>query len=250
MSFENIWSTFQFDSTRPRIIDSLKEQAELLSSSTQGVLYAEVNQTDAFSDETGELGIIYDFNVYAPYLGNRRLKIFTVAEEPLNILLIDRVCKGPRIKCDNIVHLISEMKKLIGTPKIQEALQIFYNESLSERNHFSSLTNSAEEWARIIERDFYITYFPQSVKVSLKDKTEYHGYFQPFQDAAELRKQNKFRFVQWNDAGRLKSEYLAKGSMNHEFSVIVDCAQVENIEMTIPKEFQDSLRNRDNWNRN
>lgn len=245
MSFENIWSTFQFDANRPRIIDALREQAELLSSSTQGILYAEVNQTDAFSEETGELGVIYDFNVYAPYLGNRRLKIFSVAEEPLNIWLLDRISKGPKVKCDNIVHLISEIKKLIATPKTQEALQIFYNESLGEKKHFSSLTNSAEEWARIIVRDFYITYFPQSVKVTLKDNTEYHGYFQPFRDADELRAQNKFRFVRWNDAGKLKAEYLTTGTMNEQFSVIVDCALVENIEMTIPVEFQNALRNRD-----
>ena len=236
MENNNPWSKIKFDKNTPSVLSELKRFAEELADETDGLLYAEVNPIDAYNEQTFELGIVYNFHVYAPYLANLRILLFTVAEENNKITLINRLTNG-REETKTLIALIPKIDALIASDEVKKQLANLYSSSYEVKSVEPKETRQGEKWARAIERDFAVTYWPQSVKVSMKNGTTYHGYFQNFSDFDTLKKDFKFRFVRWNDAKQLRDEYSETNKMNEKYSVVIDCAEVEKIEIEIPEEF-------------
>lgn len=244
MEDKNIWSNLKFTDSSPNLLWELKRQAEQLGETTGGILNAEVKPIDAYDELTGNLGIIYNFYVEAPYLGNYRVLLFTVAEVDKRLIFIDRTVSNEKYETTSIIDLINKIEKYITQAEVANKLSNLYSSSLEikETRHRNILPG--EEWARRIERDFFITYFPQSVRVDLKDGTRYEGSFQSFEDSDELKKELKFRFVRWNDLGKLREEYQRTLKNNPEHSVIIDCREIRHIEIHIPPEFLNALNTR------
>ena len=130
MEQTNIWDKVTFDRESPNLFKELKKQAQLLADKTEGVLYAEVNPVDAYDEATLELGIVYNFYVYAPYLGNIRTLFFTVVEVGSKIILIDRINKTGKLEVQSIEELIRKIEDLISKDEASITLSNLFASSM------------------------------------------------------------------------------------------------------------------------
>lgn len=130
MAKKNIWDKLTFYNSSPNILKELKNQAQLLADKTQGVLYGEVNPVDAYDESTLELGIVYNFYIYAPYLGNIRTLFFTVVEVGKKIILVDRINNTEKVVAENAEDLISKIEKIISNGEASRLLSNLYTSSI------------------------------------------------------------------------------------------------------------------------
>jgi hypothetical protein len=89
----NIWKNIDFEDTKDNPLKFLKEQAELLNSNTNQILEGEVSVTEAFDKDNNEVVLVYQFYVYAPFLGNFRVNLFNVLQpnKPYPVHIADLV---------------------------------------------------------------------------------------------------------------------------------------------------------------
>ena len=92
---------------------------------------------------------------------------------------------------------------------------------------------SIEERINEIEQKYMVTYKFLTL-VSCKNNVAHHGYFQQFDDYFELRKINKFRFIPIQNAIPFREENERTGTLNKAYSIIINVADIENIEQETP----------------
>lgn len=82
-------------------------------------------------------------------------------------------------------------------------------------------------WKEKIDRDFKVsdTRYGKGTWVLTKSQS-LHGYFKDFDDAHELKEQDKFRFVIYANQQELKNSLQETGQYNLELTHIVDCNEV------------------------
>ena len=232
MKENNIWNNINFDKEGANILWELKRQAELLSEKTDGILYAEVNPIDAYDEKSAELAIIYNFHVCAPFLGNLRTLFFTVAELKDSIKLIDRIGTNGILEVKTMLELISGIEKLISSDETKRQLSNLFSSSIEIKTINQKKKRPGEEWAKIIEKDFFVTHSPYSTSVKLKGGKTYEGYFQTFDDWILLKEKLKFRFIEFNKAVDFMKAHADNKSDSKSYSIIIDCAEVEDIKLT------------------
>lgn len=130
MKKQNVWENLKLDKNKPNILKELREQAQLLADKTEGILYAEVNPVDAYDEKTLELAIVYNFYIYAPYLGNIRTLIFTVGEVGDKIKLVDRIGDKGISDPQSIDDLINKIGDIISGRECNELITNLYASSL------------------------------------------------------------------------------------------------------------------------
>lgn len=130
MAKTNIWDKLNFDKESPNLLKELNNQAQLLADKTEGILYGEVNPVDAYDESTVELGIVYNFYVYAPYLGNIRKLLFTVVEVGTKIILVDRINNSRKLEVNSADDLITKIETIISTGEAATLLSNFYSSSI------------------------------------------------------------------------------------------------------------------------
>ena len=130
MAKTNIWDKLNFDKESPNLLKELNNQAQLLADKTEGILYGEVNPVDAYDESTVELGIVYNFYVYAPYLGNIRKLLFTVVEVGTKIILVDRINNSRKLEVNSADDLIAKIETIISTGEAATLLSNFYSSSI------------------------------------------------------------------------------------------------------------------------
>ena len=134
MAAINIWNHLNLEPQHPNLLQELKKQADLLATKTNGVLYCEVNPLDAYNEQSQEVGVFYNFYIYAPYLGNIRRLLFTVVEDGEKLILLDKISNSPKIKVDTITDLMKDIEKIIATREVSELISNFYNSSLQTKS--------------------------------------------------------------------------------------------------------------------
>jgi hypothetical protein len=130
MAKTNIWDKLKFDKESPNLFKELNNQAQLLADKTEGILYGEVNPVDAYDESTLELGIVYNFYVYAPYLGNIRTLLFTVVEVGKKIILVDRINNSGKLEANSADDLINKIENIISTGEAATLLSNLYSSSI------------------------------------------------------------------------------------------------------------------------
>jgi hypothetical protein len=130
MENHSIWETLDLKKDSPNVFRELKKQAESLADKTEGLLYAEVNPIDAYEEPTMDLGVVYNFYVYAPYLGNFRSMLFTVVEVRNKIYIIDRINRGEKREVSSIRDLITTMNEIISSTEVSKLISNLYASSL------------------------------------------------------------------------------------------------------------------------
>jgi|ERR1700722_921653 len=130
MENHSIWETLDLKKDSPNVFKELKKQAESLADKTEGLLYAEVNPIDAYEEPNMDLGVVYNFYVYAPYLGNFRSMLFTVVEVRDKIYVVDRINRTEKKEVDNIGGLIDIMNGIISSTEVSKLISNLYASSL------------------------------------------------------------------------------------------------------------------------
>ena len=130
MKTQNVWDNLNFDENKPNILKVLKGQAQLLADKTKGILYAEVNPVDAFDENTFDMAIVYNFYVFAPYLGNIRTLIFTVGEVSNKIILVDRIGDKGKSTPQSIDDLVNKIGDIISGNECSSLITSLYASSL------------------------------------------------------------------------------------------------------------------------
>lgn len=130
----SIWDKITFDKSKANLLKELKNQAQLLADRTDGILYAEVNPVDAYDETTLELGIVYNFYIYAPYLGNIRTLFFTVVEVGKKIILVDRINNKGKIEAASVDDLIKKIETTIAEGEAAQILSNLYASSIEVKS--------------------------------------------------------------------------------------------------------------------
>ena len=130
MEQHNIWEALDLSKDIPNVYKELKKQADILADKTSGILYAEVNPVDAYDEATLDLGVVYNFYIYAPYLGNFRSMLFTVIEVGSKIFILDRINRSEKKDANDINDLITEINKIISSPEVSKLISNLYASSL------------------------------------------------------------------------------------------------------------------------
>jgi hypothetical protein len=130
MEKTNIWDKLTFSKESPNLLKELKNQAELLADKTEGVLYGEVNPVDAYDDANLEMGIVYNFYIYAPYLGNIRKLLFTVIEIGKKIILVDKINNTGKVQVESVDGLIHKIENIISSGEASTLLSNLYSSSV------------------------------------------------------------------------------------------------------------------------
>lgn len=132
---KNIWDNINFSDKKENTLKLLNKQAEELSDKTGGILLTEVNPIDAYEEQAFELGVIYNFYVYAPFLGNVRVLLFTVFErgKEMKLQIIDKVNNSAIVDIEDHDKLIDEIENIIKTVKVSEFLSNWYTASIEAR---------------------------------------------------------------------------------------------------------------------
>jgi|688.fasta_scaffold758026_2 hypothetical protein len=130
MAKTNIWDKLKFDKKSPNLLKELNSQAQHLADKTEGILYGEVNPVDAYDESTFELGIFYNFYVYAPYLGNIRTLLFTVVEVGKKIILVDRINNSGKLEATSADDLIAKIEDIISNDEAATLLTNLYSSSI------------------------------------------------------------------------------------------------------------------------
>jgi len=130
MKQHDIWETLDLNKDIPNVYKELKQQADILADKTSGILYAEVNPVDAYDESTLDLGVVYNFYIYAPYLGNFRSMLFTVIEVGSKIFILDRINRSEKKEASDIGDLIDKIDKIISSPEVSKLISNLYTSSL------------------------------------------------------------------------------------------------------------------------
>lgn len=132
---ESIWDNIKFDSDKPNVLKTLREQAQQLADRTGGILYAEVTPVDAYEERTLSLGVVYNFYVIAPFLANLRQALFTVVEQggKRELVLVDKINETKPINVNNIDELISQIEGIIKSERVTGLITDLYASSMEAR---------------------------------------------------------------------------------------------------------------------
>jgi hypothetical protein len=130
MKHHTIWDSLDLKKDSPNVFKELKNQAENLADKTEGILYAEVNPVDAYDEITMDLGVVYNFYIYAPYLGNYRKILFTVVEVKDKILIKDKINSSDTKEAGNIEDLIIKINEIISSKEVTKLISNLYASSL------------------------------------------------------------------------------------------------------------------------
>lgn len=134
MEKHDIWETLDLSKNTPNVYKELKNQAEILADKTGGILYAEVNPIDAQEEPTMDLGVVYNFYIYAPYLGNFRSMLFTVVEVRNKIYIIDRINQGEKKEANNIKDLIFNINNIVSSREVSKLISNLYASSIEVKS--------------------------------------------------------------------------------------------------------------------
>jgi hypothetical protein len=127
----NIWDKIDLKDSKDNPLKFLKEQAELLNSKTDQILEAEVVLTEAFDQESDEMVLIYQFYVYAPFLGNFRVNLFNVVQpnKPYPIHIKDRVTNSEKVSANSFDDFVEKINKILEKPDVQNLIKSLYTQS-------------------------------------------------------------------------------------------------------------------------
>ena len=100
-------------------------------------------------------------------------------------------------------------------------------------NLFPKTEMTAQTISQRIEHEFSITHSPTITRVTMKNKTLYYGYFQHFDDYAELRKNYQYRFIPATNAMAFIQEREKTGKLNPQHSIILDAGQIKDIDLVL-----------------
>jgi hypothetical protein len=136
----NIWDKIDFEDSKDNPLKFLKEQAELLNTKTAQVLEAEVVLTEAFDQESDEMVLIYQFYVYAPFLGNFRVNLFNVVQpnKPYPIHIKDRVTNSDKVSAKDFDDFVKVINAILDKPDVQNLIKSLYTQSTSVDKKTSS----------------------------------------------------------------------------------------------------------------
>ncbi len=93
---------------------------------------------------------------------------------------------------------------------------------------------SIEERINDIEHKYMVTYRFLTL-VTCKNNVAHHGYFQQFDDYTELKKLHKYRFIPVQNAIPFREENDRTGKLNKKYSIIINLADIEDIEQQTPE---------------
>lgn len=134
MTKKNIWDNIEFDKNpETTIAKILNEQSDQFADTTEGILHNKVEAVDTYirtdtQTKDIEIGVIYNFYVYAPYLGNMRVLLFSIAEFPDKVYFIDRVNNSEK-KTTSVDNLVSDIEKFILHSEVSTLLRNLYTSS-------------------------------------------------------------------------------------------------------------------------
>lgn len=134
MAKKNVWDKIKFDSegesTIPKIIN---EQLEQLADNADGLLFAKLEALDTYlTIDKPELGVVYNANLFAPYLGNIRLQLFTVIEIADIVYFVDRINNTEKEQIQE-TDLIPRIEKFVENEVVSTFLKNFYDKSKEVR---------------------------------------------------------------------------------------------------------------------
>jgi len=129
----NIWKNIDFEDTKDNPLKFLKEQAELLNSNTNQILEGEVSVTEAFDKDNNEVVLVYQFYVYAPFLGNFRVNLFNVLQpnKPYPVHITDLVSKSEKVTAKDFDEFVKQIEQILKKPDTQNLLKTLYSQSTS-----------------------------------------------------------------------------------------------------------------------
>lgn len=129
----NIWDKIDFEDSKDNPLKFLKEQAELLNTKTAQILEAEVVLTEAFDQESDEMVLIYQFYIYAPFLGNFRVNLFNVLQpnKPYPIQIKDRVTNSVKVSAKDFDDFVKAINAILDKPDVQNLIKSLYIQSTS-----------------------------------------------------------------------------------------------------------------------
>jgi hypothetical protein len=127
----NIWDKIDLEDSKDNPLGFLKEQAELLNTTTSQVLEAEVVLTEAFDQESDEMVLIYQFYVYAPFLGNFRVNLFNVVQpnKPYPIQIKDKVTNSSKVSAKDFGEFVNAVNSILEKPDVQNLIKSLYSQS-------------------------------------------------------------------------------------------------------------------------
>lgn len=90
------------------------------------------------------------------------------------------------------------------------------------------------ELTKLVEEAHAFAHQPYVAHVICKNGVSHYGYFHPFDDFYELKRQNRYRFVTRHnmDSPRNVNSYDGKPELNH--SLILDLEDILSIEFVLP----------------
>lgn len=134
MAKKNVWDKIKFGSQNESNIPKvLNDQLDLLADSADGLLFAKLEAVDTYLDISNPvLGVVYNANLYAPYLGNIKLKLFTVVEISDKIYFVDRINNTAKEEIQES-DLIPRIEKFIENEMVATFLKNFYDKSIEMR---------------------------------------------------------------------------------------------------------------------
>ena len=77
---------------------------------------------------------MYNFYVYAPYLGNIRALFFTIVEVGKRIMLVDKINATGKIEAASIDDLISKIEGIISTGEASNMLSNWFASSIEVKS--------------------------------------------------------------------------------------------------------------------
>jgi small nuclear ribonucleoprotein (snRNP)-like protein len=89
----------------------------------------------------------------------------------------------------------------------------------------------APEINQFVEIDHPITYVGTSTQIKLKNGIVLNGYFERFDDFYSLKEENKWRFLEFQNAQAFKDDMNASGKANPKFSTLLNGEEIESISL-------------------
>ena len=120
MCAQNLWGNLEDIGRINTPLAVLREQAQLLTGATKGVLSGSVLVSTSYSED-----IVIELTIVVPTLNNYKYRVLRVQHHPINIYPLDLACdpKGIEVKCNNEEDFIGQVESVLSSTEVRNVIK-------------------------------------------------------------------------------------------------------------------------------
>lgn len=128
-NINSLWPEFHFKEVKTPL-SVLREQANQLGQKTSNILVGEILPTEAFDEKTGQLALIYQFYIKAPFLSNYRYLLLRLVQKA-NLYPVDIYFSAEKKTFNNIQEEEFEntLQSIFNNPQTINTIESLYAQS-------------------------------------------------------------------------------------------------------------------------